>query len=205
MYAVDYEIQDGKIVILNCPVDAELLKIPQEEYLKFYSFLTHEKDFSMALEFFDYWGENEIINRALFIAALSQFMKCFQNCEDRIPLDDSLFDSDEDAKNAFKTFKNLRNKYIIHDDSLYDQSLVGIIISPSEKMVKEWTHINFSANTSGREYMEPLYNVITYAKNELENLIDIEGNKMLKDYREKPWSEVENMEPCQYTVPDRLK
>lgn len=201
----EIEVFENEIRIKGYPDGARVFKVPKEQYTTLYSYIAHKKDITCALEFFNYWSDKEVINKALFIAALTQFMKCFQPCGNRDNLKDTIFDENEEVKKGFISLKEIRNKFIIHDDSLFDQTYIGIVTLPSEKSIIDWVGMNLSANIFDDKYAEPLRNIIIFTLKKLDDLIDKEAETMKRDYEMIPWEEVEKMENIVHKIPSTLK
>lgn len=108
----------------------------------------HKRDLYFADECLNLIKANntqKLINEALWRSAIIFYIKCFGNNASRSQLSEkSIYKNDPKAIKVFNYFKNLRNKYIIHDENSYSQSIPGAILNKGDKSYKIEKIICFS-------------------------------------------------------------
>jgi|SRR5471030_127125 len=111
----------------------------------------HKIDLCFALDCVDLLenhDENPTLSQALWNSAITSFCKCYGRGI-RSPLSEkhTLKNKPAEALEAFRYFKHLRNKHLIHDENSYSQSLPGAAINNGSKPYKIEKIICFSARS----------------------------------------------------------
>ena len=109
----------------------------------------HTTDLQFALNCLDSiptHQENMTILSALWNSAIASFCKCFgRGVRSQLSENKILKNKPADAMTAFRYFKSLRNKHLIHDENSYSQSLPGAAINDGSKSYKIEKIICFKA------------------------------------------------------------
>jgi len=70
---------------------------------------------------------------ALWVSCIARFFKCFGKSKARFPLSArTIFKSDPKLHDAYRYFRALRNKHIIHDENALSRAFVAVVINPPE-------------------------------------------------------------------------
>lgn len=79
-----------------------------------------------------------VIREALWRSAIIHFLKCFGKSKARFKLttDEALRGEPSEAMEAFNYFKALRDKYFVHDENSYSQSIPGAVLNDGSKDYK---------------------------------------------------------------------
>lgn len=93
--------------------------------------------------------EPHVIRESLWRSAIIHFLKCFGNSKARFRLttDEVLRGEPPEAIEAFKYFKSLRDKHLVHDENSYAQSIPGAVLNNGSKDYKIEKIVCFSASS----------------------------------------------------------
>jgi len=82
--------------------------------------------------------EPYVLREALWRSAIVHFLKCFGSSRARFRLttDEVLQGEPLEAMEAFKYFKALRDKHLVHDENSYAQSIPGAVLNDGSKGYK---------------------------------------------------------------------
>ena len=123
-------VDQGRKVILK-RADSEMARQLQAIAL-------HELDLSFCrycvtqLASVDYEKQSDLAE-AFWISCIARFYKCFGNSRARTQLSEQkIFKGKPKAQLAYKYFRALRDKHIIHDENPYSQGIVVVAINPPE-------------------------------------------------------------------------
>lgn len=134
--------QDNRINIHGLPKETvKIVALELEKSVKELSGLTsHLTDLEYSrkcLESINKHREDHFIRDVLWKSAITYFIKCFGRNGARKSLDyKQVLKGQEEGKEVYRYFLYLRNKYIVHHDSLYQQCLIGAAINNGEKKIK---------------------------------------------------------------------
>jgi hypothetical protein len=101
----------------------------------------HQDDLDFSLECLSALEGRELTfsvePRALWHAAIVHFMKCFGSSRSRFSLQgEEIYRGKTLALEAFRYFRNIRNKHLVHDENSYHQANPGAIINGGGKTYK---------------------------------------------------------------------
>jgi hypothetical protein len=75
--------------------------------------------------------------KALFVASIARYFKCFGDSESRAQLSPKkVLKNHPGAEKVFDYFLDLRRKHILHDENAYSQALIGIVLNPKDASAK---------------------------------------------------------------------
>lgn len=140
---MNIEFKDGRLEVNGLPDAKILVKLPRELSQGIADLRLHHTDLEIALNSIE--GINKAIHagipdivESLWRSGIIHFIKCFSGQKSRDKLDpDIVYSAEpEEAIQAFKYFKNLRNKHIAHDDNAYLQALTGLALNDGSKNYK---------------------------------------------------------------------
>jgi len=81
--------------------------------------------------------KHRFLLKALFIASIARYFKCFGDSESRAQLSPGkVLKNHPGAEKVFEYFLDLRRKHIIHDENAYSQALIGIVLNPKDAPAK---------------------------------------------------------------------
>ncbi len=150
-------------------------------------------------------GQVEPIRSALWNAAVIHYMKCFGQSKARFRLHpDAIYSGNTIALEAFKFFKDMRNKHIVHDENAFSQALPGAIINRQNSSYKIAKIVTFSARADilGQENFTNLRLLIEGAKawviQEYDNLCDL----LTKELEGKSHQELLALSDMVYSKPE---
>lgn len=112
-------------------------------------------------------GHVEPTRSALWNAAVIHYMKCFGRSEARFQLHPgAIYRGNAVALEAFKFFKDMRNKHFVHDENAFSQALPGAIINGPKSSYKIAKIVTFAARADilGQENFTNLRLLIEGAK-----------------------------------------
>lgn len=149
------------------------------------------------------------VNRALAQNAIILFYKCFGSSKFRnYPLKDSkiLAAYPPEAKKVYEYYKNLRDKYIAHDESRYAQVFTGLILDSTKEcpfvdIVSTVAVAETFQGESNHQGLQSFYNLIHASIQWVEAKIDELSDIIKENYKELPGSKFEGFKPLQLTVP----
>jgi len=208
------EIKEGKVEIYGIEDADKIVNLPKEIAGDLADYALHLTDLEISLSSLNainkvaILGEAEI-QESLWRSAIIHFIKCFSNQVSRGKLDPELVFKDEppEALEAFRYFKNLRNKNIAHDENAYLQCLNGIVLNKGNKHYKVEKIIctSFMAVTLEDGTFSNLLLLVNrsieYVKESHEKLC-----KMITEILEmKEYSELTNYGDVIYNLPDVKK
>jgi hypothetical protein len=131
-----------KVVHIDCPDAVRLSDLA-----------LHKKDLEFAdrcLEAINTVSEEpDVLREALWRSAIVHFMKCFGGSKARFRMttDDVLRGDPPEAMDAFKYFKSLRDKHLVHDENSYAQSIPGAVLNDGSKSHKVEKIVCLSASS----------------------------------------------------------
>jgi hypothetical protein len=100
----------------------------------------HRSDLEFAdhcLEAINAASENRLLRQALWRSAIVYFTKCFGRSDARFQLDAGrIYKGEPDGMVAYKYFKDLRDKHLVHDENAYAQSLPAAALNDGRKGYK---------------------------------------------------------------------
>lgn len=74
---------------------------------------------------------NDLVNQALFVFALGNLMKCFQQSAACVMLDEKKFEKKfSDVYPEYIRFKNWRNKHYLHDENSMTEAFSFLLVAP---------------------------------------------------------------------------
>ena len=125
-----YRIESPSIISGSVPVN-----IPEHEPRKrqFISLYLIKADIEEAIGFVQCMSMDKhiAVNRALFAAALINFMKCFQSREAIKNLkEDDFLNKYPELREDFGKFKSWRNKHFVHDENSMRRATAFLIVAP---------------------------------------------------------------------------
>lgn len=122
----------GNILPGSIPVN-----IPNEDHIRksYVSLFLHKADMESCLKYLAKIStDNEmIINEALFIAAITTLIKCFQSCESRTQLSEGKFKKSTapEIYAEYERFKEWRNKHYAHDVNSMVEATAFLLVAPA--------------------------------------------------------------------------
>lgn len=125
-----YVIESETIIKGSIPVN-----IPAEDKRKrqFISLYLHKADIEEGISFLHCISMDKCvqINQALFMAALSNMMKCFQSTSEVSELNEKKFKRDFPlVAEELSRFKYWRNKHFVHDENSMREAIAFLLVAP---------------------------------------------------------------------------
>ena len=189
-----------------------ILEAPDNKYVKrLKDMWLHWFDLNEAkesLESMDF-KNSDVVNRALAQNSIVLFYKCFGNNEFRdnsLKRDKVLANYPPEAKNVFDYYKNLRNKFIVHDESRLAQANAGVILQSNKKHPFIDTFCTVAVadkykSAKDREGLGSFHHLITVSMQWVEEQIDKLSDLLRDQYKEKELSDFQEFERLQLNIP----
>lgn len=95
-----------------------------------------------------------VVQAALWQTAMLSYLKCFGENKARqrtLQFGEVYKGEPPEAKEAFDSFKIMRNKHIVHDENAHSQSITGAVLNKEESSHKIEKIVNFCAQVSTLE------------------------------------------------------
>ena len=214
MKSYRFEVINNTIHILDYPTADKVLELPNDRIVK------RLKD--MCLHWYDLMeakscleavnGTNAaLVNRALAQNAIVLFYKCFGNSEFRdnsLKRDKILAGLPSSAKDVFDYYKNIRDKFIVHDESRHAQVITGIILEtaktpPFVDTVNTVAVKEMFTTESELQGLQSFYRLVTVAMSWTENAIDKLSDKIKETYQSKSLSFFDDFLPLRFSAPTK--
>lgn len=213
MKSFRFEVSDGKIHILDYPNANKVLSLPDDCLTKqLKDMLLHWYDLMEAKNSLEAINSNypDIINKALAQNAIVVFYKCFGTNKSRnnsLKKDKILANYPPEAKAVFEYYKNLRDKFIVHDESRLAQVFTGVIlqtdkIPPFVDIVSTAAIAEKFKSEKEIEGLSSFYRLTLVALQWVENKIDELSDLIKKEYYLKDLTEFEGLETLSLSVPN---
>lgn len=143
------------------------------------------------------------LQKALWHAAIISYVKCFGGGV-RTALDaDLIYGSNALAMEAYRYFRELRNKHVAHDVNAYAQCAPGAAINAAghEHKVAKILCVSTFAETMQQGSFDNLRSLITDARRAVESEFDNLCNELTQELEAKPHAELLSIESVTCGVP----
>lgn len=212
MRSFNFEVTDGKIHILDYPNADLVLEPPNDrDTIRLMDMSLHWIDLIEARNCLEAITTDtpNVIRTALAQNAIVLFYKCFGRNEFRnnsLKRDKILANFPLEAKAVFDYYKNLRDKFIVHDESRYAQVQIGMILESSKNhpFVDIFNGIFVAAKFEGESEVKGLqsfYQLVLAAITWTEKTIDELSDLIKAKYQDKPISDFQDFQPLQLQIP----
>jgi hypothetical protein len=209
---LQFEIRDNTIHVLDYPDADMILKLPDDRYVKrLKDMWLHWWDLNEAKQSLEAMNSNnsDVVNRALAQNSIVVFYKCFGKSEFRdnsLKSKKILANYPPEAKQVFNFYKDLRDKFIVHDESRLSQVLAGVILQSNKEcpFVDTLGMVAIAERFKSPQELEGLasfHRLITVAIEWVETEIDKLSDLLKKQYKEKEMSDFQGLEPLHLNVP----
>lgn len=145
-------------------------------------------------------------NEKLFVTALIYFMRCFQNCRNRVEIDiNRLSLLDEENLVVFRFLRKIRNKHYAHDDSDMIKTLDFLLLTSKGGLeYDEMTAcVIFNRIVPNFSYLaEKMNRLIDNVILSLNVLIDQVGQEIVDEYKEVPTEKLYRFGLAKMQLPD---
>ena len=154
-------------------------------------------------------NNSDVVNRALAQNSIVIFYKCFGKSKFRdnsLKRNKILANYPPEAKTVFDFYKDLRDKFIVHDESRLSQVFTGVILQSNKKhpFVDTLSTVAVAERFKTTEELEGLgsfYRLITVAIQWVEAEIDKLSDLLRDQYKEKGLPDFQGLEPLRLGVP----
>lgn len=189
-----------------------VLELPDDKYVKqLKDMLLHWWDLNEAKQSLESMSSNnsDAVNRALAQNSIVVFYKCFGKSEFRdnsLRRNKILANYPPEAKKVFDYYKELRDKFIVHDESRLSQVLAGVILQSN----KERPFVDIvGAPAVAEKFKSPeelkglgsFYRLVMLAIQWVEAEIDKLNDLIRNQYKEKKMPDFQGFEPLHLTIP----
>ncbi|OGE31026.1 hypothetical protein A2631_05080 [Candidatus Daviesbacteria bacterium RIFCSPHIGHO2_01_FULL_44_29] len=190
------------------PDGVKVIRVKGRKAQRFSDLVLHKRDLDFADECLNCINQatnaQELINEALWRSAIIFYIKCFGNNASRSQLSERvIYKNDPKAVKVFNYFSNLRNKYIVHDENSYSQSLPGAILNKGDKSYKIEKIICFSAllETLTKKNINKLHLLIKTAQLYVASQNDKICEILTIELEASPYNKLLSREPVVYNAP----
>ena len=212
MRSFNFEVTDNTIHILEYPNADMVLELPKDRnVIRLMDMSLHWMDLVDAKNSLEAITTDtpNVVRTALAQNAIVLFFKCFgQNKFRNNPLkrDKILANFPSEAKAVFDYYKNLRNKFIVHDESRYAQVQIGLILESSKDypfvdIVNGIFTTDKFQGDGAVEGLQSFYRLVLAAITWTEKTIDELSDLIKSEYKDKPLSEFRDFLPLQLQIP----
>lgn len=154
-------------------------------------------------------NNSDVVNRALAQNSIVIFYKCFGKSEFRdnsLKRNKILAKHPPEAKKVFDFYKDLRDKFIVHDESRLSQVLAGVILQSNKErpFVDTLGMVAVAERFKSPEELEGLgsfHRLITVAIQWVKTEIDKLSDLIRDQNKEKEMSDFQGFEPLRLSVP----
>lgn len=168
----------------------------------------HQSDLKFALEALETLsapGCSIFVQEALWRAAIIHYIKCFGDSS-RFSLSESKLykSSPPEALEAFRYFKELRNRHISHDENSYAQSIPGAAINNGKKdyKIEKIMCLSFHAQTLEQANYSNLHLLISDALFWVNGEFDKVCDLITKELETIPHDEIMSLPRLNYRTPE---
>ena len=209
---MQFEVRDNTIHVLNYPDADMILGLPDSQYVKrLKDMWFHWWDLNEAKQSLESMNSNnsDVVNRALAQNSIVVFYKCFGKSEFRdnsLKRNKILANFPPEAKKVFDFYKDLRDKFIVHDESRLSQALAGVILQSNKEhpFVDTLGTVAIAERFKSPEELKGLgsfHRLITVAIQWVETEIDKLGDLLKEQYKDKEMADFQGFEPLRLGVP----
>lgn len=189
-----------------------ILELPNDRYVKrLKDMWLHWWDLNEAKQSLESMSSNnsDVVNRALAQNSIVVFYKCFGKSEFRdnsLKRDKILANYPPEAKDVFDFYKDLRDKFIVHDESRLSQVLTGVILQSNKEypFVDTFGMVAVVERFKSPEELDGLgsfLHLITVAIQWVEAEIDKLSDLIRDQNNEKEMSDFQGFEPLRLSIP----
>jgi hypothetical protein len=145
--------RDSGLHIEGFPDAVKVIQIDSPDAVRLSDLALHKADLEFAdrcLEAINTVPEEpHVLRESLWRSSIIYFLKCFGNSKARFRLttDEVLREEPPEAIEAFRYFKSLRDKHLVHDENSYAQSIPGAVLNNGSKDYKIEKIVCFSASS----------------------------------------------------------
>lgn len=207
-----FEIRDNAIYVPNYPDADMILELPDDQYVKrLKDMWLHLGDLNEAKQSLESMNPNysDVVNRALAQNSIVIFYKCFGKSEFRdnsLRRNKVLSNYPPEAKAVFDFYKDLRDKFIVHDESRLSQVNTGVILQSNKKhpFVDTLSAISVAERFLPPQELEGLRSfdrLITVTIQWVEAEIDKLSDLLRDQYKDKELPDFQGLAPLRVNVP----
>lgn len=212
MRSFNFEVTNNAIHILEYPNADMVLELPNDRNsIRLMDMSLHWMDLMEAKNCLEAITADisDVVRTALAQNAIVLFYKCFGQNKFRnnsLKRDKILANFPPEAKAVFDYYKNLRDKFIVHDESRYAQVQIGMILESSKDypFIDIVNGIFVTAKFKGESEVKGLqsfYQLVLAAITWTEKTIDDLSDLIKAEYRNKPLSAFRDFQPLHLQIP----
>jgi len=169
--------------------------------------ILHQSDLQSAKESIDamHSYNQKIINTALIQSALISYYKCFGDSKFkhyRLEKSKVLSGLPQDAHDSFEFYRNLRRKFVVHDESRYADVYVGVVVeSTNQTPFVDVVSLAFIADIATPEYSQVLSSLILATLDWVTKKIDELNRILINEYKSHSMKEFQTLNEIIYKPP----
>jgi hypothetical protein len=140
-------------------------------------------------------AQTRAIQQALWTTSLIAYVRCFTTGK-RFGLGEDIFDGKENAVKMHRYFKNMRDKHIAHSVNPFEQTKVGLILSPKngeERKVEAVCVLSFSNTIDGEDGVNNLLILASMIRKKLQQMFSDQKAEVLVIGQNLPINELYEM------------
>jgi len=210
MHPLSIVLNNGAFEVHGLPPDSRLsIKIDGHQAKQLGDHILHQTDLEFADQCLDAINmvpeDPQAIRQGLWRSAIISAMKCFGNNASRtsLPASKVLKGLPPEAMIVFNYFKDLRNKYIAHDENAWTQVMTGAALNDGSKdfkveMVFAMVALAETLQQANYGNLKLLINAsLTYSREQFELLVD----QIKRDLETVSYDELAKRPPPVYRAP----
>ena len=134
-------VEPGSLRIEGYPDTEKVIRLIGPKAQRLGDLSLHRVDLGFALDSLrelNVPGVSEHVRESLWRSAIVHFCKCFGSSQSRFSLDATAIFKTEppEAMLNFEHFKNIRDRYLVHDENSYTQAVTGALLNSGTKSFK---------------------------------------------------------------------
>jgi len=200
--------KNGTLYIGGIPDAHKVVELDGKIAKRLSDLALHKYDLDFAKDCIDAMAEgdreSEVILQSLWRSSIIHYIKCFDASASRSQLSaEKIFGAGSEHLTKHRYFKNIRNKYFVHDENAYSQSLVGAVINDGKKEYKvEKIVFNIicveTLDDVGYDNMSSLINISrSFVIKQIEHIFDV----LTKELEREPYEKLSGRKKMIFRVP----
>lgn len=210
MEHISFSFEGGQFDVQGYPDARKVIEITSPVGKQLADLMGHRSDLQFALASLEAINETpvDLVREALWRSAIIHFTKCFKRSGGRAKLisTDILGDevTNDLAHQSFKFVSALRDKHIVHDESPYQQVMVGALLNDGTKpyKIEKVVCVDMVAVALGQETFSNLHTLISQTLAWVESNFDEACAQAATELEAMDFHVLDSMPPPEARVPN---
>lgn len=209
MESLKIHLTDSGFHIEGFPDATKAIKLCGPKAQQLSELASHRNDLEIALASLEGINgvdpENALLRQSLWRSAVEHCMKCFSSSEARSKLNPkSVFRGNPNAQEAYRYFRNLRNKHLAHDENAYSQCIPGAVLNGphSPYKIAKIVCLSAVADTLEQGNYGNLHKMVTETLSHIDARFESLCSNLTEELEARSYGELEAMEEMTYSKPE---